>query len=409
MSSTTNSDGPYHEKNDDDDDGSRMANTASGAEELAQPDGRNDEEEYWPTPSLLTGHKIHTIRFGSAGKNEPRILRYKSMPTEELTPLDMTYGNSKNSQANDEFYDGTGNLMWMAAICFGHLVFQEVEPLRSYLLHGSATPNEERNKPKKLQRRQFCELGCGTGGAGISLLLSASENVTNSDSSAVKPGNYHVVFTDNDSESLELCASNCQLNGLSQECYSQQLLGWGSEHLERAQRDNGLKPNTFDVVFATDVIYDLKMIAPLFETVDFLLKKKKKALHWTEETNIINTKGGHLVLSHVPRFCIPKDATYPEADQDSSRSHGHYTRDHQDEDSPTEAFLELEHFIQSEASKVGLNLTKTIRPHQVLSEEGLAMQDCSDDDNKNDDDSMQQLTLETMKEAHAVVFVFERS
>jgi hypothetical protein len=64
--------------------------------------------------------------------------------------------------------------------------------------------------------------------------------------------------------------------------------------------------------------------------------------------------------------------------------------------------------ISSEANKVGLVLAETIRPHQVLSEEGLG-NDEDDNDNEFDDDSMQQLTLETMKEAHAVVFVFGRA
>lgn len=362
-----------------------MAKTTEYVEELAPDQGcdeEKEEEEFWPTPSLLTGHKIHTIRFGTGDeKNESKVLRYKSMSSEELTPLDMTYGNSNSDDPfrDDEFYDGTGNLMWMAAVCFGHLLFQEIEPLRSYLIHGSP-PKEGTKLPKSNCQRRFCELGCGTGGAGISLLLSTLENANNNSAT-----DCHVVFTDNDAESLELCASNCELNDIDPETYSQRLLGWGSEHLEKAQQqegeNGGLEPNSFDVVFATDVIYDLKMIAPLFETVDFLLKQKK----------------GHVILSHVPRFCIPKD------NEDPVNNHEDDTKLDED-DSPGEAFLELEHFIRSQASKVGLVLVETIRPHQVLSEEGLG-QDCNDND---DEDSMQQLTLETMKEAHAVLFVFER-
>lgn len=335
-----------------------------------------EEEEFWPTPSLLTGHKIHTIRFGA---DPAKTLRYKSMSSEELTPLDMTYDNNSGDDDPDEFYDGTGNLMWMAAICFGHLLFQKIEPLRSYLLYGSkdGTTFLEKNK------RKFCELGCGTGGAGISLLLSTIDK-------GIK-GSFHVVFSDNDAESLDLCASNCQLNGLDPDSYSQRLLGWGSEHLEKEKEQegetDGLQPHSFDVVFATDVVYDLKMIAPLFETVDFLLRKADKT-H--------DDQGGHLVLSHVPRFCIPKDGKDSAFCNDSNL----------DEDSPIEAFLELEHFIETEANKAGLILVETIRPHQVLSEE--RMQDYDDNDNEAED-SMQQLTLETMEEAHAVTFVFERS
>jgi hypothetical protein len=401
-----------------------MAKTTTRAAAAAAPSCCNDEEEFWPTPSLLTGHKIHTIRFGeNGGNNEPRVLRYKSMPTEELTPLDMIYGGSNSNENEDphqdEFYDGTGNLMWMAAICFGHLVVQEVEPLRSYLWHGSPTTSlKAEGNMLATTRRRFCELGCGTGGAGISLLLCSlkkkyhhhkNERGNGNDEPS---GSYHdVVFTDNDAQSLELCASNCQLNALDPETYSQQLLGWGSENLESAQQQcrqkgSGLEqPYSFDVVLATDVVYDLKMIAPLFETVDYLLKEKNKKSTSTTALQAErkgNGGGGHLILSHVPRFCIPKEETETCEDQkdDGSRQ--------DDDDSPGEAFLELERFISSEANKVGLVLAETIRPHQVLSEEGLG-NDEDDNDNEFDDDSMQQLTLETMKEAHAVVFVFGRA
>ena len=371
-----------------------MAETLRNVEGSASYDC-NEEEEFWPTPALLTGHKIHTIRFGTPRKNESRILRYKSMSSDELTPLDMTYGTNSSEEEDpfrdDEFYDGTGNLMWMAAICFSHLIFQEVEPLKSYLLYG--IPKGEREISKCTDRRRFCELGCGTGGAGISLLLSALGENPQSDTDAHDSGKYHVVFTDNDAESLELCASNCELNGLDPESYSQQLLGWGKEHLANIQHENtneGLASKSFDVVFATDVIYDLKTIAPLFETVDFLLKQRKND----------SERGGHLVLSHVPRFCIPKETSQNMEHQNPSSV--------TEEDSPSEAFLELEHFIESEANKVGLVLVETIRPHNVLSEEGLSLSG-DDDDGTNEEDSLQQLTPETMKEAHAVLFVFERS
>jgi hypothetical protein len=408
-----------------------MTNTtakAAATAAAATPASCNEEEEFWPTPSLLTGHKIHTIRFGrNVGNNEPTVLRYKSMPIEELTPLDMIYGGSnRNSNENDsidphrdEFYDGTGNLMWMAAVCFGHLVAQQVEPLRSYLWHGPPTTSleAERNIPATTRRR-FCELGCGTGGAGISLLLHHHKNGRGNGKHELSGSYHHVVFTDNDAQSLELCASNCELNNLDPETYSQQLLGWGLEHLERAQQQCLKKgsrleqPHSFDVVLATDVVYDLKMIAPLFETVDYLLKEKIKtststALHAGENGN---EGGGHLVLSHVPRFCIPKEEeteTCEDQKDNASRQ-----ADDDDDDFPGEAFLELERFICSEANKVGLVLADTIRPHQVLSEEGLGNNENGDDNDNDegfDDDSMRQLTLETMKDAHAVVFVFGRA
>merc|ERR1719506_2792491 len=52
---------------------------------------------------------------------------------------------------------------------------------------------------------RICELGCGTGVAGLSLLLVHNHVQGNA--------HYcHVVFTDNDQESLALCQRNCELN-----------------------------------------------------------------------------------------------------------------------------------------------------------------------------------------------------
>jgi hypothetical protein len=223
------------------------------------------EEEFWPTATitannLLAGHRTHAIYFGISSNsssssvsdnndnndniendndtkiinnsNRGRVLRYKSMSSEAMTPLDMTYGgqqqgpdttthdNDDDNEDDDEFYDGTGNLMWMAAVCFGHLVAQRVEPLQSYLSYLPTTTTTTTTKPcysrhnrhhRRLHHRRVCELGCGTGGAGISLLLFSNNNnnknnnnnsVSSSHESESEYGSCHVVFTDNDIEIL---------------------------------------------------------------------------------------------------------------------------------------------------------------------------------------------------------------
>jgi hypothetical protein len=91
------------------------------------------EEEFWPCPnfSLRTMHQIHTLCFGHGGNScdgasDRKVLRYKSISGDEMTPLDMIYKDdmdrrttkkkSSTLSTDDEFYDGTGNLMWMAAV-----------------------------------------------------------------------------------------------------------------------------------------------------------------------------------------------------------------------------------------------------------------------------------------------------
>jgi hypothetical protein len=186
------------------------------------------------------------------------------------------------------------------------------------------------------------------------------------------------------------------------------------------------------------------MIAPLLQTVEFLLKQRTTTTTTTKRTSSgeecnnnnnnnegrlddnddnDNDDGGQLILSHIPRFCIPKN----DEENDDDRGDGDSDIKLGEQQYDNQAYLDLEKFIQSEAIKVGLSLIETIRPHETLSNEYLFGNSSNshshsnsnstsndDDDNDfnddgNDDDSMQQITLDNMKEAHAVVFIFNRT
>ena len=203
-------------------------NNTENDEKVEDADVQAIEEEFWPIATtttttipgganiLLAGHRTHAIYFGSRSSSTSssdndinnnnndnnndtkrindskcggRVLRYKSMSSEAMTPLDMTYASGGPNDADaidddvdaddDEFYDGTGNLMWMAAVCFGHLVAQQIEPLRSYLscdLPPPITTKHHHHRRRSRYHRRVCELGCGTGGAGISLLLFSNNH-----------------------------------------------------------------------------------------------------------------------------------------------------------------------------------------------------------------------------------------
>jgi hypothetical protein len=102
------------------------------------------KEEFWPINdnfSLRAKHQIHAMVFGQRKEREqqecvcgeegnwgegPGInckqLLYKSISGEAMTPLDIAYPgtrgrNNTSDDEYDDFYDGTGNLMWMAAVC----------------------------------------------------------------------------------------------------------------------------------------------------------------------------------------------------------------------------------------------------------------------------------------------------
>lgn len=292
-------------------------------EEWTNEDGENIFEEPFKKLQLS---KIEGL-FPNRAMNQSLV--FESYSEKQMTPLDMTYSDTNTV---NEFYDGTGSLVWLASIAFCHLVAQEKIPI----LYNSLRQQKE-------EQLRICELGCGCGLAGIALLLSSSSTTHNS----------MVVFTDNDSDALDLCLSNCELNDLSTNRYQHHLLSWG-ESSKREKGEESLREASFHIILATDVVYDISMIHPLLQTASRLLKV-----------------GGHILLSHVPRFCLPRD------ENDTKKTNPQH---------------DLEKHILEQMNLVGLQLVEMIRPHQVLSSP-----------EKSSDDF--QVSLERLQDAHAVLFV----
>jgi 2-polyprenyl-3-methyl-5-hydroxy-6-metoxy-1,4-benzoquinol methylase len=352
------------------------------------------EEEVWEASpgmgfALQSQCEIHTVDCG-LGKS----LRYMSISDSGMTPLDMIYdGHTKsngttagmnkttkgtNKDDYDEFYDGTGNLMWTAALYFAHLVAQDVGCLRKYL-HRYSPASSSTTTTSAIGQHRICELGCGTGGAGISLLLFSSSSSSSAASTAFSNFHHHLVFTDNDMESLDLCKRNCELNELNPSSYSQHLLSWGEVDEGNTNDDvasggcpNEWEKHSFDTVLATDVVYDIKMIPPMLQSVEYLLKKD-----------------GYLILSHVPRFCLPKEGKEERNREMIVTSIEATTTEIDGRPRP---YVELERHIQEEASKIGLAVVETIRP-EIFLKEGTT----------------QSFEVDEYKDAHAVVFVFGRA
>ena len=237
-------------------------------------------EEAWDLPhdfDLFAKHEVGKV-FYPTTDNSKCTHGFQIECIEPDSPLDIL--NRKESSSE---YDATGHCVWAGAF----LLIQCIHELEQF----------------SLENKSVIEYGCGTGIGGLAMVL-ADENV--------KPSN--ICFTDNDPDALKVCKRNCELNNLSQALYSVKELGWGEEsgHI--------LDGELFDVALATDVLYDVDLIDPLFTSVS---------------TQI--SPGGIFILSHIPRACY-------------------------NDNNPPEAVDDLEKYIIDQAANYSLVLERNIQP-----------------------------------------------
>jgi predicted nicotinamide N-methyase len=158
-----------------------------------------------------------------------------------------------------------------------------------------------------------------------------------------------LTLTDADPNALELCGRNCQHNTLDPSQYSVVPLTWGEKLPVGLLKDAERK---FDTVLATDVLYDIGLLHPLFRTAVDCLGNK-----------------GTFVLSHVPRAC--------------------YSSDHPPVNS-------LEDHIIERAREFGFYLTKLVRPSD-LGEEPCRLHDALNAD----------VSLKEMGQVGAAILIFD--
>ena len=200
----------------------------------------------------------------------------------ELTPLDMmdmSFGTA----------DPTGSCVWLGAFLFMEMFAREM---------NDANHNDMQKYWSKVRHTIFTpnchaiELGAGTGMSGLSLMLTPTRPSL-------------LIQTDNNDDALELCRMNHDANDVRcDDDVHVKKLEWGKGNAAKLfgsrPKEMGTSqyalhmtkslPATYDVVFATDVLYDISSLAPLLVTASDLL-----------------VKNGYFILSHVPRASIDDD------------------------------------------------------------------------------------------------------
>ncbi|CAB9507334.1 Putative methyltransferase [Seminavis robusta] len=326
-------------------------------EALQQMDCRENEQaeevEAWPSLGTnLQGFAQHEMLSIRQDYNSKATIDLECV--ESLSPLDMV--NLSNG-----FHDATGHSVWMGAYLLCEALAANIR------LSTNDNHSVEAMKFRQVfESKRVLELGSGTGLGGLALLKSPA--VWNT-----RPA--HVTFTDNDHEVLSLCRRNCQQNCPSMQesslvaskDYSILHLEWGEI---KAGDWNGA--SAFDVVLATDCIYDIGCL-------DLLLSTATRCL----------VRTGYFVLAHVPRSCLP-DTEPDDSNVGDSRS---------DVEPPVGYHESLERHILDTAMIHGLTMCALLRPDQITPATAVGGKVIS----------LNETSLEEMEEAGAAIFIFQKA
>lgn len=330
-------------------------------------------EETWEeancSAAAYTPHSSRRIPFYTSSSSS--FIDIQSVDTSSLTLLDVCNYTVEKAEV-----DGSGHCVWMGSIFWIHALSMSIAD-------AGGTSSSSWFKESYFQNRQVAEMGCGTGAAGIAMIKLLESQL--SSSSSCRPT--CTSFLDNDPEALELCQKNCQQNGVQESRYKIQLQEpWADlSATTTASTSNGEQSSKesfcFDTILATDVLYDLKIIRPFLQTASRFLKKSSTT------NNNIDIEEKHLILSHVPRWFLPRDNNNNNKEQDKDYS----------------ASQALEKHIVKEASQIGFQLIHTVRPRQVREQHKQLLQRKGSNNGNPETEFLD--SLREMEEANAVLWV----
>lgn len=223
---------------------------------------------------------------------------------EPSTPLDIC-----NTQLSSIEFDGTGHCTWSGAFLLIECMDQILDVIKYVMV-----------RKRHSGRLQMIELGCGTGIGGLSVLKQMNRIYNQS--------MIHCYFTDADPAVLKICERNCQWNQINSDEYSIQKLLWGTSSSAFMESSSF---QSFQIVLATDVLYDIDLIHPLFTTASQLLSNHDPSV---------------FILSHIPRACYNYN-------------------------NPPEAMKDLQKHIIDQANKFDLELWRKDDDHHRPFNDGL--------------------------------------
>ena len=299
------------------------------------PDQQDEVTEEWPSlAGDLRGFAQHQVLSIQLDHSENASFEIECVSA--LSPLDMV--NLSHG------HDATGHTVWMGA-------FLLIEALAS---NFKGLETQQMSFRSLFYSKRVLELGCGTGVGGLVVILAP-------DKWQCKPS--HVSFSDFDEGVISLCHKNCERNlnaDSSSSCrdeiyFSIFALNWGDA---APQNESG---DLYDVVLATDVLYDMACLRPLLLT-----------------TLQSIGEGGFFVLAHVPRSCLPESVSITHQPNGERDYH-----------------TILENHIMETASELGLQTCTVIRPKQI---QNAAQGEVP----------LNSTSLVEMEDAGAALFVFQK-
>ena len=269
---------------------------------------------------------------------------------EALTPIDMIdlgYG----------IHDSTCHCAWTGAFLFVAAIgSHHYTLLHPYIFHHHNRDDTNNTNDTRCRPTNVLELGCGTGIGSIGLWTAFQDDNDNRERMAHEQ--LHLTMTDADPEALKLCRSNCELNHIPTCEYEIDTLLWGEE--VNSTSTVGLR-SPYDVVFATDVLYDISFLFPLLQTAYGCL-----------------CPDGYFILAHVPRACYK--STHPAVSNLN------------------------DYIIHAACNEGGFQFVKTIHPNECCPNYDSCTKDMA-----FPKDALNSMPLQEMQDIGASIFIFLKS